>query len=377
MLAHKQTALQLYSRSKLSIISFLIYLFATIVALFFLQTTLKVVHLSELGRAPEILLLASLMLGVTQSYGMTWALPSMTTANTEVTSFDQLWIAHIFRSLLRILITLGVCIHFLFSQSISFNEGSVAKVSDHNTFIEQTSYLITILGGWLFVTFGFFFLTERDATSKVKKHLLEISNDNYVYQSPSSESWGLWSFIVSTLNSFSESLAEKKNLETELIETSKFALLGEATGNLAHEIRNPMTVIKAHASRIKKLIEKGELQPEQFLKSAQSIDEMIIRQNKIIEGIREFTHSSDRAAFKTVFLSDLFKLVIEMTALKAEEFQVPITINDPDSKIAVSGNMIQLSQVFINLCSNAIDAIAEKLNHKIRRKRYGLRLETL
>ena len=160
-----------------------IYIAATMIALALLQILLHVNHLTSNSRAPEILGFASLLIGIFQAYGLNWALIDTPAISEIPGSFRKLWGLHVLRTMLPLALTVAITLHFLFSQSISFNDGSTAPIVDHDVMIEQTSYVVSFLFFWLLLTFTFHFLAERDQVKKIQIHLNHLNNMDFKFKS--------------------------------------------------------------------------------------------------------------------------------------------------------------------------------------------------
>jgi class 3 adenylate cyclase len=211
------------------------YFVSSGIALMLLQALLHLNHLTTRSRGPEILAFASLLLGITQSYGLIWALHgSSIWKNPSVGSFRSSWIIHVGRTTFPILIAGGILLHFLIAQSVSFNAGLTAPLVSNDEIILQTSYLIYFLMTWLGVTYSFHFLSERDQVKTVQKHLsaLDASTDAK-YRSLTADTWGLWKPIVHHLNLFSQTLEERGRL---LNAFSKFVTDGVAKDVLKEDV---------------------------------------------------------------------------------------------------------------------------------------------
>jgi len=153
-----------------------------------------------------------------------------------------------------------------------------------------------------------------------------------------------------------------KRLETEqqLIQASKMATLGEMATGVAHELNQPLSVIKTASSFfIKKINKKEPLDDEILFNMLQKIDGNVDRTTKIINHMRQFARKSDLDLAK-IQLNDVLQRAFEIFSQQLKlrgievvwgiEKELPMIMADPS----------RLEQVFINLLLNARDAIEER-----------------
>ena len=155
-----------------------------------------------------------------------------------------------------------------------------------------------------------------------------------------------------------------KRLETEqqLIQASKMATLGEMATGLAHELNQPLSVIKTASSFSVKKIEKNEpIEDETLFNILMKIDSNVDRATNIINHMRQFARKSDMEMQK-IHVNEVMKRALEIFSqqLKLRGIEVLWDIKKDLPKIKADPS--RLEQVFINLLINARDAIEEKWN---------------
>ena len=148
--------------------------------------------------------------------------------------------------------------------------------------------------------------------------------------------------------------------EQQLIQASKMATLGEMGTGIAHELNQPLSVIKSASNFITKKVKLNEIIPKDIMTTlTEEIDGQVDRASKIINHIREFGHKSDVARGKTQVNKALTKAFdIFREQLKLRQIEVIQNLEKDLPMILADEN--RLEQVFINLLINARDAIEER-----------------
>jgi PAS domain S-box-containing protein len=162
--------------------------------------------------------------------------------------------------------------------------------------------------------------------------------------------------IIATTVDITESLTK----ETQLIQASKMATLGEMATGVAHELNQPLTVMKTASSYLKRKVDKKEAIKDEILKTmAEEIDSQVDRASKIISHMREFGRKSEVQKEKVQVNEPLNNaLEIFSQQLKVRGIEVVRELEEDLPPILADAN--RLEQVFINLLINARDAIEEK-----------------
>ena len=158
--------------------------------------------------------------------------------------------------------------------------------------------------------------------------------------------------------------SEKEGLSQQLVRASRLAEIGEMATGIAHEINNPLQIMKSEQALIDMLLselkEKGELKESESLTemedSMQQIAYQIGRASKITHSILRFGRKEESVA-KDVDLRAMIPDVTDMIAKRATVEGIDIKQDISEDTPSVHVDPSQLQQVFVNLFNNAIDAI--------------------
>lgn len=148
--------------------------------------------------------------------------------------------------------------------------------------------------------------------------------------------------------------------EQQLIQASKMATLGEMATGIAHELNQPLTVIKSAGSfLLKKLRHQEAVKTEILTTLAEEIDRHVDRASSIINHLREFGRKAEVRKDR-VNVNEPLERVLDIFGqqLKLREIQVVKDLASGLPSVLADAN--RLEQVFINLVINARDAIEEK-----------------
>lgn len=153
----------------------------------------------------------------------------------------------------------------------------------------------------------------------------------------------------------SEALSSLKTTQAELIQSAKLASLGTLSAGVAHEINNSINYVsgalKPLEKRLKILIPEAD-QP-QIAKLLDAIKEGTSLTVGIVQSLRVYT-GLNQAKFKEFALSEIVQSA--RTILKSKSRNIEFLVDvPPEAKL--NGSMVGMSQIVMNLLSNAIDAL--------------------
>jgi signal transduction histidine kinase len=186
--------------------------------------------------------------------------------------------------------------------------------------------------------------------------------------------------IVAAIQPITEFVKAKNDLriqEARSQYTARLVSLGEFSAGIAHEVNNPLTIIEGSVSLMKILLEDQDIDRKALHKSADKISETASRIAKIIKSLRTLSGNAQEEPFTNVSFESIVDPALEISKPKLLSHNIKLTIHAPSEKVDLFGNEVQLSQVMMNLVSNAIDAVKDSPDEKWIQIHYNALVEWL
>jgi histidine kinase len=155
-------------------------------------------------------------------------------------------------------------------------------------------------------------------------------------------------------------ITQRLEAEQQLIQASKMATLGEMATGVAHELNQPLSVMKTAATFFMNKIARGEPIREDVLRAmASEIDAHVDRASKIINHLREFGRKPE-PRLEPVDVGRVLLRALEIFHQQLTLREIEVLRELEPGLPMVNADAHKLEQVFINLLINARDAIEEK-----------------
>ncbi|MBU2547039.1 MAG: PAS domain S-box protein [Proteobacteria bacterium] len=155
-----------------------------------------------------------------------------------------------------------------------------------------------------------------------------------------------------------------KRLETEhqLHQASKLATLGEMATGVAHELNQPLSVIKTASSFYLRKIRKNEPFDLETLKTMiEKVDQNVDRATRIITHMRTFARKS-YAKLVPIQVNEIMEKAVDIFSQQLRVRGIEVRWDLEASPPRIMADPDRLEQVFINLLINARDALAGENN---------------
>lgn len=166
---------------------------------------------------------------------------------------------------------------------------------------------------------------------------------------------------TSELESAMENL---RSTQAELVQTAKLASLGTLSAGIAHEINNSINYVNGALQPLERLVLKScpENERAKTEKLFGIMKEGLNLTIDIIKSLRNYT-GLNQAKFNDVNLASV--ALTSLNILKSRTRGSIEVVNEVPADLTVYGNVVGINQIFMNLISNAIDAMPEGGNLKL------------
>jgi C4-dicarboxylate-specific signal transduction histidine kinase len=157
---------------------------------------------------------------------------------------------------------------------------------------------------------------------------------------------------------------ELRDKQEQLVQAGKLATLGELTTGVAHELNNPLNNIGLFVGNAVDMVALGTTDKERIVREMERAMQQVRKATEIISHLRTFgraaPYSRDPVSLRVVLIQ---ALSLMQEQLRLRNIQVSVDMGEEDP--VVLGNPLQLEQVFINLLTNARDAVADSARKTI------------
>jgi signal transduction histidine kinase len=152
----------------------------------------------------------------------------------------------------------------------------------------------------------------------------------------------------------------RAKMEQQMIATERLAALGTLATGIAHEINNPLAMMRESIGYMRLVLNKEELAASPRKKDLEHALDVV---EKGIERIRRITHlllgfvRKQDSAFSETRLKDLIEESLELVAREAKDKDIEFVRQIEGSEGVIWSDPYQIRQVMVNLLTNAIHAI--------------------
>ena len=147
---------------------------------------------------------------------------------------------------------------------------------------------------------------------------------------------------------------EKKSLKEQLHHAQKMESIGTLTSGVAHNFRNILAGISID-SQLMRLLFPGEQRLQEIV---ERINVSLKRGARLIEDLMHFSHNNHRPNAESINLTEIIKETYRIISSSVDK-RITVRVDAPES-LPIMADQAKMSQVLMNLCTNARDAMASE-----------------
>ena len=156
-----------------------------------------------------------------------------------------------------------------------------------------------------------------------------------------------------------------QEIQANEVTASKMYALGEMAAGIAHELNNPLTVVKGIAYLTLTKLTQEEVPDLSLIDRMDKIIKMVDRSAKIIHGLKVFAREASEDPMIKIDLVEIIEDTLELCKSRIESKKIKLEWFPIESGFSL-GRATQISQVILNLINNAYDAIENDNNPWIK-----------
>ncbi len=209
-------------------------------------------------------------------------------------------------------------------------------------------------------TFSMRFRVLREGEIRHFRTLARVSYDEF---GGALEMTGITWDITGDVRSH-ETIEEQR---AKLASAARLASLGEMASGVAHEINNPLQIILGQASMLRSRMLRETVALEEILKTLEKIEGTADRIGTIVRGLRTVARDGDQDPFIDTSLQSVVSDALALCSerIRGKDIRLETDLDAIES-ISIPCRSVQISQVFLNLLTNAYHAVENQSERWLR-----------
>lgn len=241
---------------------------------------------------------------------------------------------------------------------LELNKKYVNRTIDKILFLP--SIVMFLFGGILIIFLAILTFTILKQISFIQKTTERILKGDFSYIPQNDTASSYFGIII---NAFNKMIRELEKRQEDLLQAKKLSAVGTLVSGIAHELNNPLNNISITAESM--LEEWNELEKKEAQEMLKEILEEARRASFLVKDLLDFSRKKKTHIRELIDIKDIIDSSIKLTKNQLMISDIKLIKDIPEDLPKVYGNADNLKQVFINLFSNAIQAMPKGGSLKI------------
>jgi PAS domain S-box-containing protein len=148
-------------------------------------------------------------------------------------------------------------------------------------------------------------------------------------------------------------------LQMRMLTSSRMAALGIMAGNVAHEIRNPLTVISGDAEMLREAMLRECPERPDWVNRLEAVVRNAARIERIVRGLRTLSREGGGDPFVLTAMKDIVDDAVELCRARFKPGNISLLVEPVPPDLRAECRATQIAQLLLNLLNNAVDAVRD------------------
>ena len=194
-------------------------------------------------------------------------------------------------------------------------------------------------------------------TLQKDEDFIEITPETYLWVRWIVQPWKDANGEIGGVIIMAEDITARKQADIRIAQSSKLTALGEMAGGIAHEINNPLSIIKGYIDLLKRHSARNSLSQELMLQYIDKMDHTVGRISRIVTGMRRFSRESSLDQKIDYPLNKIIDETLDICLERINNNGITVNVEHLEGAI-IHCRPVEISQVLLNLINNSFHAIA-------------------
>ena len=148
-------------------------------------------------------------------------------------------------------------------------------------------------------------------------------------------------------------------LQMKMLTSSRMAALGIMAGNIAHEIRNPLTVVSGDAEMLRETMLRECPERPDWVNRLDAVVRNAARIERIVRGLRTLSREGGGDPFVLTAMKDIVDDAVELCRARFKPGNISLLVEPVPPDLRAECRATQIAQLLLNLLNNAVDAVRD------------------